>query len=350
MADLVPFNADTDPLTGLLLRAAADTAFDVQKFESVIRFLGEREAKQNERAFNAAMSRAQSELRGVLRDKANTHLGTRYATLDSMLSVVLPPANANGLSIRFEPEAHPEPNMMRMAIVISHDEGHVSRRTMDGPVTSVGSQGGRSQMTPMQTVGSAATYLCRYLVRAAFALQVTDETEDDDGEASRRVPDTRPSTKDTPAAGAKPAETTAFDHEAYKAAFRRRLHGCKTEAEIVALLAIPDIKGWLAAAPLRIKGDVDDMLKKKREILAGAASPAAGPAPSGEVKEDPPALVGLLARIENATETELNEMPTTPSFNEAMLNLTFPQQDKIDQAVKERGLLLDKLKAEASNA
>jgi hypothetical protein len=346
MADLVPFNADTDPLTGLLLRAAADTAFDVQKFESVIRFLGEREAKQNERAFNAAMSRAQSELRGVLRDRKNTHLGTRYATLDSMLSVVLPPANANGLSIRFEPEAHPEPNMMRMAIVISHDDGHVSRRTMDGPVTSVGSQGGRSQMTPMQTVGSAATYLCRYLVRAAFALQVTDDTEDDDGEASRqqRQPDTRPSTRETPAAGAEPAKKSMTTRE-WLENLRVEIVSCTSAAMRDAILA----RGDVSTADGKLTGEAQSQFRRMVAQAKQMHWPDAAKA-APEPVEDPPALVGLLARIENATEAELNEMPTTPSFNEAMIGLTFPQQDRIDQAVKERGALLDKLKAEASNA
>jgi hypothetical protein len=267
-----------------------------------------------------------------------------------MLDVILPIASANGLNVRFGSATSGQPGWQCVTCIISLGD-HTETLTLEAPVVVPPvSAGGRTQMTPIQAVGSTTTYLKRYLISNAFALRTSEAgtgQDDDDGEGTRRAPDTRPSTKETPAAGAKPE--TAFDHAAYTAAFRRRLHGCKSEAEIVELLAIPDIKAWLAAAPLRIGGDIDDMLKKKREILAKEAAPPPAAA-GGEATEDPPALVGLLARIENATEAELNEMPTTPSFNEAMLNLTFPQQDRVDQAVKERGALLDKLKAEASNA
>jgi hypothetical protein len=42
-------------------------------------------------------------------------------------------------------------------------------------------------------------------------------------------------------------------------------------------------------------------------------------------------------------------MMTTPSFNEAMMSLTLPQQDRVDAAIKERGEILDRLKKEAAN-
>jgi len=196
-------------------------------------------------------------------------------------------------------------------------------------------------MTPIQAVGSTTTYLKRYLISNAFALRTSEAGvahDDDDGEAQRRQPDARPSTRDTPAAGAKAADTVGKD-ETYRQAFRRALHVAKDETEISKLLANADLKEWLDAAPVRIRRDIEDMLAKKRKILADAAKPA-------EPVEDPPALTGLLARIEDADQATLDAMPTTPSFNEAMMGLSFPQQDRVDEAFKARAELLAKLREE----
>ena len=334
MADIVPFNGD-DPMAALLLRAAADPSFDVQKFESVIKFLGDREAKMNERAFNAAMALAQSELRAVFRDKPNEHLKSRYATLDAMLAVVLPAVNNHGLSIRFESEAHPDPGMMRVSMVISHRDGHVSRRPMDGPVSTAGPQGGRAAMTPMQATGSAATYLSRYLLKMAFALQFTDADDDDDGEGARQKPaDSRPSTRDTPAAGAAPAQN-GVDHEAYKQAFRRRLYLAIDEAAIEALLAIPDIKNWLTAAPLRITADVEAMLIAKRKLLV---EQAAMKAEQEAAKAAPSALLqSLLADIAScADKAMLDKLTDSDVFAADVVRLGFMEGDQVTEAVKDR--------------
>ncbi len=357
MADLTtyhaPGDAGPDPMFLMIQRAATDPGFDMEKFQMLLNEYRHERTTKARREFNEAMAATQAAIGPVLRDRKNTHLGNRYATLDAMLDAILPIASANGLNVRFGSASSSQPGWQCVTCIISKGD-HTETLTLEAPVVSPPmSSGGRTQMTPIQAVGSTTTYLKRYLISNAFALRTSEAgtvPDDDDGEGTRQTTQRQPAQPEAKPP-AQPATTKEYDHEAYKAAFRRRLHGCKTEAAIVELLAIPDIKGWLAAAPLRIKGDVDDMLKKKREILAGEAAPAAGgPGSSGEVSEDPPALVGLLARIENATEAELNEMPTTPSFNEALLNLTFPQQDRIDQAVKERGALLDKLKAEASNA
>jgi hypothetical protein len=350
MADLTtyhaPGDAGPDPMFLMIQRAATDPTFDMEKFQMLLNEYRHERTTKARREFNEAMAATQAAIGPVLRDKKNTHLGNRYATLDAMLDAILPIASANGLNVRFGSATSGQPGWQCVSCIISKGD-HTETLTLEAPVVSPPmSSGGRTQMTPIQAVGSTTTYLKRYLVSNAFALR-TAETgtahDDDDGEGTRQTTQRQPAQPEAKA----PAQPAAkeYDHTAYTAAFRRRLHGCKTEAAILELLAIPDIKAWLAAAPLRIQGDVDEMIRKKREILAKDAAPAAG-----EVSEDPPALVGLLARIENATEAELNEMPTTPSFNEAMLNLTFPQQDRIDQAVKERGALLDKLKAEASNA
>jgi hypothetical protein len=324
----------------------------MEKFQMLLtEYTNERETKAR-RLFNDAMSKTQAEIGPVLRDRKNTHLGNKYATLDAMLDVILPVASAHGLNIRFGSSPPSQPGWQAVTCIISLGD-HTETMSLEAPVITTGSAGGRTQMTPIQAVGSTTTYLKRYLVSNAFALRTSEAgtaTDDDDGEATRRTPDTRPSTRDTPAAGvqaaqatqpAAKADTVAVDHEAYKAAFRRRLHLATNEAAIMELLEIPDIKGWLAGAPLRIQRDVDAMIEAKQGILKVAQAAAA--------TEDPPALVGLLTRIEDADQATLDGMMTTPSFNEAMMSLTLPQQDRVDAAIKERGEILDRLKKEAAN-
>jgi hypothetical protein len=342
-----------DPMFLMIQRAATDPSFDMEKFQMLLtEYRNERETKAR-RLFNAAMAATQAEIGPVLRDRKNTHLGNRYATLDAMLDVILPVASAHGLNVRFGSAASGQPGWQCVSCIISLGD-HTETLTLEAPVVVPPvSAGGRTQMTPIQAVGSTTTYLKRYLISNAFALRTSEAgtaTDDDDGEATRRNPDTRPSTKDTPAAGAQAAQTTqpadkagtvAVDHEAYKAAFRRRLHLAQNEAAIMELLDFPEIKAWIAAAPLRIQRDVDAMIEAKQGILKVAQAAAA--------TEDPPALVGLLTRIEDADQATLDGMMTTPSFNEAMMSLTLPQQDRVDAAIKERGEILDRLKKEAAN-
>ena len=63
MSDIM-LAGNSDPVTALLLRAATDPAFDSSKFETAVAFLRSADPTQARRAFNDAMSAAQSEMRG----------------------------------------------------------------------------------------------------------------------------------------------------------------------------------------------------------------------------------------------------------------------------------------------
>jgi hypothetical protein len=183
MSDLMPA-IKPDPVTALLERAALDPGFDAEKFSVAVNFMREREATQARRAFNDAMSQAQSEMREVPRDAKNDHLRSRYATLNGMLSVILPVASRHGLNVRFGSAPASQPGWQCVTCIVSLGD-HVETTSLEGPVVVAGAAGGRTQMTGIQATGSTTTYLKRYLLGMIFSLVLTDE-QDDDGEATRQ--------------------------------------------------------------------------------------------------------------------------------------------------------------------
>jgi hypothetical protein len=189
MSDIIPAanGGDPDPVTALLMRAATDPGFDSAKFETAVSFLREREATAARRVFNQAVSAAQSRMDAAFKDGKNSHLNNKYATLDALLKVILPAVTAEGLSLRFGSQTASQPGWQCVTCILSKGD-HEDVTSLEGPVGGQGSGGPRVQMTPIQITGSTTTYLKRYLLGMVFPMILSDDPQDDDGEASRRGP------------------------------------------------------------------------------------------------------------------------------------------------------------------
>jgi ERF superfamily protein len=172
-------------LMSFIERAAKDEAFDVQKFEVLLRLQMEVSDKQARRAFNAAMAVAQSEMMPVIRTAQNRHLGNKYAKLEDIDREMRPIYTRHGFSVRFGSAAAPREGDMRITCTVAHADGYSEENHLDAPSSVLGSQGGRMAVTPVQAVGSTVTYLRRYLLTMVFNLVLEDD--DDDGEATRRA-------------------------------------------------------------------------------------------------------------------------------------------------------------------
>jgi hypothetical protein len=220
----------------LLSRAATDPQFDATKFEVAVNFLREREATQARRAFNDAMASAQAEMRAIHRDAKNDHLRSRYATLDGMLSTILPAATRHGLNVRFGSAPATQPGWQCVTCIVSLGD-HVEITSLEGPVVVAGAAGGRTQMTGIQATGSTTTYLKRYLLGMVFSLVLTDE-QDDDGEAGRRrwtAPPSRPPVAEIEQPK-RPTVTQWLD------ALASELAACEGGEEVDAILARDDVQ------------------------------------------------------------------------------------------------------------
>jgi hypothetical protein len=164
----------------------------------------EMEHDQARRAFNQAMADAQAVMPPVVRSATNTHLRNKYAKLEDMDREMRPIYTDHGFSVRFGSAPAPFEGYIRITCTVAHASGYFEENYLDAPITAVGSQGGKTATTSVQAVGSAVTYLRRYLLGMVFNIVLADE--DDDGEGMRRT-----------AAAATPRPERKVDQEVYEA-------------------------------------------------------------------------------------------------------------------------------------
>ncbi len=172
-------------LMSFIERAANNPEFDVAKFSELLRLQRDVSHDQARRAFNAAMADAQSEMLPVVRDAKNSHLNNRYARLETIDAAMRPIYTRHGFSVRYGSAPSSSEGMIRITCTVAHADGYFEEQYLDAPTVNAGSQGGRTATTPVQAVGSAITYLRRYLLSMVFNVVLADD--DDDGEGMRRA-------------------------------------------------------------------------------------------------------------------------------------------------------------------
>lgn len=142
------------------------------------------EKNEARKAFNQAIAKARGEI-GPIFKSAEVKMGTgrpgyRHAKLDDIEREVVPTLSKHGLSYRWNtksPDNRPE--WIVVTCKIEHKDGHFEENSLAGPADTSGAK------NPIQAIGSAVTYLCRYTVMAALGLSATDD--DDDGRGAGNV-------------------------------------------------------------------------------------------------------------------------------------------------------------------
>ena len=178
------------PLVSFIERAAKDPEFDIAKFGELLRMQREIERDQARRAFDAAMSDAQAQMMPVVRDAKNSHLNNKYARLETIDNAIRPVYTDHGFSVRYGSAQCPTEGSIRIVCTVAHSGGFYEEHYLDAPLGNAGAMGGRTATTPVQAIGSAITYLRRYLLGMCFNVVLADE-DDDDGEGTRRAAATR---------------------------------------------------------------------------------------------------------------------------------------------------------------
>lgn len=117
----------------------------------------------------AALSKAQADMSGAVKDSANPFFKSKYADLASVWDACRGPLTKNGLAIIQSPSA----DGLRVSVdtLLTHTSGQWMRGTV-----SVNAK----EDSP-QAVGSAITYLRRYALQSFAGVA----PEDDDGEAAQ---------------------------------------------------------------------------------------------------------------------------------------------------------------------
>lgn len=110
-----------------------------------------------------ALHKARSQFVKVKKDRQNTHLKNKYATLDSVLDAITPALTENKLMIMQDSERIE--STMRVETTVIHISGQWAKFYFDIPIVKNDPQG----------VGSAFTYGRRYALAAAFGLSQADD-------------------------------------------------------------------------------------------------------------------------------------------------------------------------------
>lgn len=110
-----------------------------------------------------ALHKARSQFVKVKKDRQNSHLKNKYATLDSVLDAITPALTENKLMIMQDGEKIE--NAIRVETTVVHVSGQWAKFYFDIPIVKSDPQG----------VGSAFTYGRRYALAAAFGLSQADD-------------------------------------------------------------------------------------------------------------------------------------------------------------------------------
>ena len=112
-----------------------------------------------------ALHKARSLFVKVKKDRQNSHLKNKYATLDSVLDAITPALTDNGLMLMQDMIESEAPNRIRVETTVMHISGQWVKFYAELPIVKNDPQG----------VGSAFTYARRYAAAAAFGLSQADD-------------------------------------------------------------------------------------------------------------------------------------------------------------------------------
>jgi hypothetical protein len=123
-------------------------------------------------ALFAALAKAQAEMGRASKDGKNPHYKSKYATLTAVLETILPPLNANGLTLSQHPGLDGE--VVTLTTIIGHTSGQWMSSQSAVPL---------GKKRDAHAYGSAVSYLRRYSSAAVMGCI----QDDDDGNAASRI-------------------------------------------------------------------------------------------------------------------------------------------------------------------
>lgn len=171
-------------LLAVISRAASDPTTDVDKIERLMALYERMSARQAEADFNEAMSRAQNEIKPVVKNKYNEQTKSRYSNLEAVANAIDPIIHKHGFSLSYGTDVSPLEGHHRITCKVARG-GHSEMRFADVPADIAGIKGTQNK-TATHAFGSTASYGRRYLKLMIFDVATTD---DDDGQRAGASPD-----------------------------------------------------------------------------------------------------------------------------------------------------------------
>lgn len=163
----------TSPME-MVARAVAHNATP-ETLERLLALQERYETNQARKAYAQAIAKARGEI-GPIFKSAEARRGPagsyRYEQLDDIDRQTVPILSKYGLSYRWNTRVPDNrPDWVIVTCKVEHRDGHFEENSLGGPVDTSGAK------NPIQAIGSAVTYLCRYTVKAALGLSATVDTD-----------------------------------------------------------------------------------------------------------------------------------------------------------------------------
>jgi len=172
-----------EPVTGagpslmeVIARLATDPAADIDKFERLMAMHERLGARDVQRAYDAAMSDAQEEMRPIATDANNPSTKSQYASYAALDRALRPIYTKHGFSLGFGTADGAPADHVRVTCRVAHRDGHRELEHIDMPTDGKGARGG-DVMTRTHATGAAATYGQRYLLKLIFNIAVGDDND-----------------------------------------------------------------------------------------------------------------------------------------------------------------------------
>jgi ERF superfamily len=134
------------------------------------------ERNQARKAYAQAIVKARKEI-GPIFKSAQVRMGAgrpaySHETLDDIDRAAVPALGKYDLSYRWNTKVPDnKPDWVIVTCHVEHKDGHYEENSLGGPADTSGAK------NPLQAIGSALTYLCRYTLKAALGLSATSDTD-----------------------------------------------------------------------------------------------------------------------------------------------------------------------------
>jgi hypothetical protein len=198
-----------------------------------------------------ALAKAQGEIKPALKDKFNSFLKNKYASLDSIWNVCRKPLSDNGLSVTQWPMVRNE--MLVMNQMLIHSSGQFIK--YDPLVIKI-------EKLNAQGVGIAITYARRYMLSAALGI-TSDEDDDAQGISGDIPPDNQrkaPATEPNKKAISPPPWKPTFDEFLDKA--RENFPGL-TDQDIKDELKEAKFSGFKSSEAVKMMAALEKRIEKR---------------------------------------------------------------------------------------
>lgn len=213
----------------------------------------------------SALSKAQSKMKPATFNRINPHFKNRYADFTSCMDACRIPLSDNGLSIMQYCETIND--KLTLVTMLAHVSGQWIKSHF--PLNPI--------KMDSQSIGSAMTYAKRYSLSAMLGI-VSDEEEDDDGEAAHG--------RGRSALQAKPSPVKPLDTSRISAAQAQEIESLLSQVPADVAKGCMD---WINQRGFKSINDItsDFCLEVKTKLRIKIASLKQASAISGEKEEDP---------------------------------------------------------------